>query len=91
MGLGAAVAIYATAAPEPPNPLGYDMLDSKKDLRQLEMIGGKANVFAVTFLEWFKGLWHGRSLAFTVAALSLFLSLIFWLFTAFPITEDDDA
>lgn len=89
IGFSASIAIYLGAAPERPNPLG-DLLDSKKNLRQLEVIGGQADVLAVSFMEWFKGLWHGRSLAFTVAALSLLLALAFWLFSAFPLPKEDD-
>jgi len=30
--------------------------------------------------EWFRGLWHGRSLAFTVAAISLSITLAYLYF-----------
>ncbi len=45
--------------------------DSKVYLRQMEVYGGTANVLASELREWFAGLWTGRSLAFTVAFLSL--------------------
>jgi len=45
--------------------------DSKQYLRQMEVYGGTANVLASELREWFAGLWRGRSLAFTLAFLSL--------------------
>jgi hypothetical protein len=54
-------------------------MDTKKYLRDLELFGGKGNVLATEFTLWWQGLWHGRNLAFTVAWLTVFLALIFWL------------
>src|ERR1017187_3258 len=71
LGLGSALTIYFTASPTPADPLGYDPLDAKKYLRELELYGGKANVLSVQFRQWFSGLWHGRSLAATVAVLTV--------------------
>jgi hypothetical protein len=48
--------------------------DSKKYLRDLELYGGKANVLGDEFMRWFVGLWHGKSLAFTIACISIFIS-----------------
>lgn len=70
-GLGAAVAIYLRAGPDAPDPLGYDPLEDKRYVRQLEMYGGKANVLAAQLTQWFDDRWHGRSLAYTVAFLTL--------------------
>ncbi|WP_243303060.1 hypothetical protein [Geothrix oryzisoli] len=77
-GLGAATLIYATATPPAANPLGYEAENTKRYLRQLEVVGGKANVVATEFQRWFEGLWQGRSLAFTVAWLTLLLAAGFW-------------
>lgn len=77
-GLGAATLIYLQAAPEGPNPLGYEPQDTKKYLRDLELYGGKVNVLATEFMRWWEDLWHGRHLAYTVATLSLMLALGFW-------------
>jgi hypothetical protein len=41
---------------------------SKQYLRALELYGGQANVLAYEIREWFVGLWHGKSLAYIVAA-----------------------
>jgi hypothetical protein len=78
-GFGSALVIYLTATPVPANPLGYDPEDSKQYLREMEVYGGKANVLASDFRQWFASLWHGRRLAVTVACLTLGLLLIFWV------------
>lgn len=77
-GLGSAALLYLRAAPRAANPLGYEPEDTKRYLRQLEVVGGKANVVATEFQRWFEGLWQGRQLAFTVAWLTLLLALGFW-------------
>lgn len=77
-GLGSAMALYLTAAPPAANPLGYEPEDTKRYLRQLEVLGGRANVVATEFQRWFEGLWQGRQRAFTVAWLTLFLAVVFW-------------
>src|ERR1035438_373202 len=77
-GLGAAAAIYLLAAPAGGNPLGYEPEDTKKYLRDLEMFGGKMNILATGFSRWWGSLWHGRSLAYTVAWLTAFLAFAFW-------------
>jgi hypothetical protein len=79
LGLGGALVIQRTAAVRPPNPLGYEPEDTKRYLRQLEMVGGKANVVAVQFRQWFDGLWQGPQLATTVATLTGVLAAGFWL------------
>lgn len=78
-GFGAATAIYLTRSSQGTNPLGYEPEDTKKYLRDLEMFGGKVNVLATEFNRWWNGLWHGRNLATTVAWLTLFTALAFWL------------
>lgn len=89
IGFAAAMVIYLTARQPPPNPLGYEPLETKKYLHDLEEYGGKANVLAAEFREWFDSLWHGQRLAFTVAAISLISAYIFRFF-ATPLPEDPD-
>ena len=84
VGCGSALVIYATATPDPVNPLGYDPEDSKQYLREMEVYGGKANVIASDFLRWLESLWHGRRLAFTVLGLTLVL-LLFFLVASIPL------
>ncbi len=80
LGLAAAALIYLTAHPPPPEALGTDPLDTKRYLRELEVLGGKGNVLGLQFRQWFAGLWQGRALAGTVAALSGLLAALFrWL------------
>lgn len=78
VGFGTAAFVYQTAAPAPGNPLGYDPMDTKKYLRDLEVYGGKVNVLATEFMRWFDGLWRGRSLAYTLAWLTAFTAVAFW-------------
>jgi hypothetical protein len=76
-GFAAAAAVYFAAGPEPENPLGYDPLENKRFVHDLELYGGKANVLAAEFRDWFTGLWYGRNLAFTIAAITVLLVLAF--------------
>src|SRR5208337_1955736 len=83
-GLGSAILIYQTAENTSYGALGYEAgggsvypimpEDSKKYLRGLELYGGKANVLMDQLRRGFAGLWHGKSLAFTVACLSILIS-----------------
>jgi hypothetical protein len=84
VGCGGALVIYVTATPVPANPLGYDPEDSKQYLREMEVYGGKANLFASDSLQWIESLWHGRRLAFTVFCLTLVL-LLFFLVASTPL------
>src|SRR5260370_42293088 len=90
IGFAAAVVIYLTAQPPPENPLGYDPLDTKKYLHDLEVYGGKANVFAAELREWFDSLWHGKRLAFTVAVISVITAWAFKFFAP-PMPSDTGA
>src|SRR6266542_1311650 len=89
LGFAAAVVIYLTAQPPPENPLGYDPLDTKKYLHDLEVYGGRANVIAAQFRDWFASLWHGKQLAFTVAVLTVIAAGAFKFF-ATPLPPDPD-
>jgi hypothetical protein len=40
----------------------------------LELYGGKANVLADELRRWFIGLWHGKSLALTLACIAIIAS-----------------
>jgi hypothetical protein len=86
VGLSSAFMIYRFAENSPPSILGYEQGDgvvypvrpddSKKYLRDLELYGGKANVLMDQCRRWLVGLWHGTSLAFTVAGITIFISLV---------------
>ena len=90
LGFAAAVVIYLTARIPPENPLGYDPLDTKKYLHDLEVYGGKANVIAAQFRDWFDGLWHGKQLAFTVVVITVIAAGAFKFF-ATPLPPDPEA
>ncbi len=79
IGLSGSIMVYVTAGPAVPNPLGYNLLDTKKYLRELEVYGGKGNLLITQFREWFGGLWHGQPLAFTLFFLTVILAFLFWL------------
>jgi hypothetical protein len=79
VGILVAVAIYFTAHPPVENPLGYNPLDTKKYLRELEVYGGKSNTLATEFREWFVGLWQGKNLSYTIACITVTISIVIWL------------
>jgi len=88
VGLGSAILIYLTAENDPGSIPGYEGIggyvypikpeDSKTYRHDLELYGGKWNLLADDFTHWFAGLWHGKSLAFTVACTTLFISFGFF-------------
>lgn len=76
-GFGSAIAIFLTARPVVVDPLIGDPFASKRYVRELRVIGGKANVVAAEFMEWFADRWRGRNLAGTVAVLTVAVTLSF--------------
>lgn len=83
-GLGSAAAIYLSAPPKAPNPLGYDPLDTKKYRRDLELYGGQVNVLSTEFMRWWESRWQGRQLAVTVAWLTVGGVALFWFGASRP-------
>ena len=93
MGLCSAIAIYLTAEDAPQDALGYVIADdgvhplspgsSKLYVRDLQRFGGKAAVLFDEFNRWFAGLWRGKSLAITVAWISIFLALLVFLLASY--------
>lgn len=100
-GLLASLFIYMTAGSEPGDVLGYDVVggqlhpispdESKTYRHDLEVYGGKANIVMDKFIRWFEGLWHGKSLAFTMAAITAIISFGFFLSAYYwpPYVEGD--
>ena len=86
VGLGSAILIYQSAGDDSDSVLGYEIIDgsaypirpedSRMYRRDLELYGGKAAVIVDDFSRWFVGLWRGKSLAFTVAGISIFISFV---------------
>ena len=89
-GLCSAMLIYLVAEDIPDDSLGYVMVngtvyplatsDSKKYRREVQRFGGKAALLFDDFGRWFGELWQGKTLAGTVAGISLLISLGIYLF-----------
>ena len=83
VGFAAAAVIYFVNGA--PDASGFELEESKKYLREMEVFGGKANLLASQLRHWFDGLWHGRTLAFTIAVISVLLALAYeFLATPMP-------
>ncbi len=78
VGLGSAVLVYITAGTPSDGVSGNEPEYSKMYMHDLELYGGKANVLACEFSRWFGGLWHGQSLAFTLACITILISIGFF-------------
>ena len=91
IGFGSSVFIYFFAKPEPANPLGYDPLGTKMYIHELQVYGGNWNVMAAEFQQWFVSLWYGKSLAYTVACITLFLVIVIWYIGSLQATDTNPA
>ena len=87
VGLGSALLIYLTADSASDSALVFDFVHSKKYRHDLEVYGGKASVITDQFCRWFEGLWHGKSLALTVACITISISFGFF-FVAYHLPSD---
>lgn len=102
VGLGTAIHIYQSADIDVSGVLGYQIIggtvypimpeNTKIYKHNLEVYGGKAAVLADDFRRWFNGLWHGKTLAFTIAVITIFISFA-GFFTArhLPSLSESDA
>ena len=101
VGLGSAILIYQSTGDNSDSVFGYEIIDgsaypirpedSRMYRRDLELYGGKAAVLADDFSRWFVGLWHGKSLAFMVAGISIFISFgIFFAANRLPFLLKSD-
>ena len=93
-GLGSAVVIYLTAGAPGEVSMVDEFEQSKRFAHDLELYGGKANLLANNFSHWFDGLWHGQSLAFTVAFLTVVIAAGYFfiarLLAQHPASHDTD-
>lgn len=88
-GLLGGVLVYATAADEKSEAVGYQIVggdvyaispdDSKAYRRDEELYGGKAAVLEDELNRWFASLWQGKRLAYTLASLSAAAALVCFL------------
>ncbi len=84
VGLISSVLIYRAAVNESASDLSYEIVGgfvypggggyTKKYVHDLQLYGGNAAVLADEFMRGFAGLWHGKSLSFTVAGITFLLS-----------------
>jgi hypothetical protein len=89
VGLSSSVIVYLSDRSAAPNPLGYNPLDTKKYLRELEVYGGKVNILATELREWYGGLWHGKPLAFTIVFITVILAFLFWFLSTHHSSNSD--
>ena len=79
-GLLGAVLIYAFAADDRDAEAAREIASGRMYEHNLEVMGGKLTVYLARFDDWFASLWHGTSLAVTVAVLSGAIALLcFWI------------
>ena len=100
VGLGSSIVIYLTANDVSDNAVGYEVVggnvyptspeDSKIYVRDVELFGGKAAVLADEFRRWFVGLWHGKSLAFTVGGIFI-IAFLGVFYVAYHSPRDDES
>jgi hypothetical protein len=79
---GAYQIIVVNGVPQPIAPN-----ESKMYQRDLQRYGGKMALIFDDINRWWSGLWHGRSLALTVAFIAVFVSFALY-FTALALPED---
>lgn len=104
LGLACATFVYRAASgleTGPGDAIGYEQggegayrvspEDSKSYERSMELYGGKANLLADELRRWLAGLWHGKSLAFTIGFITIAASLaVFGLANyVVPLTQND--
>ena len=79
--LSAAVFVKTSPGDNDPDPYELNQDNSKKYEDSLERIGGKSAVLGVEMEDWFTALWHGRELAYTLAAISVGGALVCFVFS----------
>lgn len=82
VGLVSSILIYLTADNASDGVSVDDIENSKRYVHDLELYGGKANVLVNELRNWFIGLWHGKSLAFMVACITIITALGYFLFAS---------
>lgn len=83
-GLLAGLLVYLLAAPVEIDPLLGEPLANKKYRRELRVMGGRANVAAAEFQDWFGSLWQGPALGGTIAVVTVAGVLIFRFLALLP-------
>ncbi len=88
VGLASAVLIYLAAMNDTSDST-YEIVGgfvypaggayNKKYVHDLQLYGGNAAMLGDQFTRWFSGLWHGTSLAYTAACITLLFSFVFFV------------
>lgn len=90
IGIALSIFVYRTAGEaDAASPLGNPLDESKAYQRSLEMYGGKANLLASEFTQWFGSLWHGRTLGVTIACITVFVCAL-TCFVAYNLPSDSE-
>jgi hypothetical protein len=92
LGLAAATLIFVFAADDQDAEAAREIAEGRMYQHNLEVMGGKLMVFLAQFNEWFASLWHGTSLALTVAVLSIVIAIgLFWVAYLMASAPPDDS
>jgi hypothetical protein len=75
-GLVSAALIFAFATDDAELAAADEIAGGRAYQHNIELMGGKFAVLSVEFDRWFASLWHGRPLAYTVAVLSVAVTLL---------------
>lgn len=94
VGLASAALIYLFAGEDAGADAAGAIANGRAYEYNIERIGGMAAVYAARFNRWLAGLWHGRSLAYTVAALGVAIAAVCFLvarmvFVRLPVEPGD--
>ncbi len=80
VGLASAALVYVFAPDDSGAGAADGVAGGKMYQHTLELMGGKAAVYADRFDQWFASLWQGRTLAYTLAVLAIAIALAcFWV------------
>ena len=83
---GALAALVIFVVNGTPEEGDFRLERSRQVVHDMEVYGGRANVLADDFREWFASLWRGRTLAGTVAVLTVLTTLVYRFF-AMPLPD----
>ncbi|GAM10393.1 hypothetical protein OR1_02682 [Geobacter sp. OR-1] len=89
IGMSTSIGIYLTAQ-DLPESVFYDYEHSKRFRHEMEAAGGKLNMLLHEMSKEFLGLWEGKNLAYTVAAITCF-AVILIIYAAVPILKNRDS
>lgn len=80
VGLASAALVYVIAPDDLSAGAADGVAGGKMYQHTLELMGGKAAVYADRFDRWFASLWQGQTLAYTLAVLTIAIALAcFWV------------